>query len=95
MSAIGSFLFPLRAEGTLLTKLNYYDTEVVIPESETLMEVFCPAKRDSMLPEPFTMLSSEGLKSAGSSMTTSTVKTWSSDGVVLLNRRKQGSMLGP
>jgi len=58
-----------------LTELNYYDIEVLIPESETLKEVLCPAKRDSMLPEPFTILSSEGLKSAGSSMTTRTVKT--------------------
>jgi hypothetical protein len=52
--------------GTLLTRLNNYDIGVVIPESETLKEVLCPAKQDWMLQEPFTTLCSGGLKSAGS-----------------------------
>jgi hypothetical protein len=30
------------AKGTLLTELNYYNIEVVIPESETLKEVLSP-----------------------------------------------------
>jgi hypothetical protein len=52
--------------GTLLTKLNYYDTEKTIAQSETPREVLCPARQDSMLPEPFTTLSSGGSKNAGS-----------------------------
>jgi hypothetical protein len=34
-----SYLVPM-AGGTLLTELNYYDIEVVIPESETLWARF-------------------------------------------------------
>ena len=35
--------------GVLATELYNYDIEVVVPESETLKEVLCPAKQDSML----------------------------------------------
>jgi hypothetical protein len=52
--------------GTLLTKLNIYGIGVAIADSEILKEVLCLARRDSMLPEPFTTLSSGGLKNVGS-----------------------------
>ena len=56
--------------GTLLTGLNNYGIEVTIQRSETLREVLCPAKQDSMLPKPYSILSSEGLKSEESSTMT-------------------------
>jgi len=43
---------------------------MIIPESETLQEVQCSVKQDSMLPERKSMLSSEGLESKESLMTT-------------------------
>jgi hypothetical protein len=38
----------------LLTRLNKYDIEKSIEDSEALKQVLCPAKRDWTLPEPFT-----------------------------------------
>ena len=52
-----------------MIELNNYSMEATIQKSETLREVLCPAKQDSMLPEPYGMLSSEGLKSGESLMT--------------------------
>ena len=83
------------AKGTLLTELNYYDMEVVIPESETLKEVLCPAKRDWTLPEPFTTLSSGGLRKDASSMTMKTSRVSSPVWMVLSRRREPGSTPGP
>jgi hypothetical protein len=54
------------AEGTLLTRLNNCCIRIITLESEIPKEVLCPAKRDSMLQEPYITLSSGGLKSAES-----------------------------
>jgi hypothetical protein len=74
-----------RTEGTLLTKLNNYGIRVVISGLETLpQENVCLAKPDSMLREPFTMSSCEGLKRGGLWMTTRTGKILSAAWVILL-----------
>jgi len=49
----------------LLTGSNNYNLGVVIPEAGSLKEVLCLARRDSMLQELFTTLSSGGLKNPG------------------------------
>jgi hypothetical protein len=77
-----------------LTELNNFGIEVVIPESETLKEVLCPAKQDSMLLEPFTMLPSGGLKNEGLSMMIGTGKILSSDWVIFPKKLKPVSMPG-
>lgn len=81
-------------EGTLLTRLNNYGIEVMTLESERLKEGVCHAKQDSMLQEPFTMLSSAGSKSAGLSMMTRTDRTSANDWGILPKRRKPGFMPG-
>ena len=79
----------------MLTKLNNYGIEVMIIESEIQKEVLCPAWPDSMLLEPFTMLSSEELKRVKSSMTRETGRTSLNDWGILPKRRKPRSMPGP
>jgi hypothetical protein len=60
------------------TRLNGSGIKAIIPKPEILGEVLCPAGRDSMFLEPFTTLSSVGLKNAGSWMMIGTGKTSSS-----------------